>query len=80
MSEEREGRPIGELLDQRGIRASVDDDDLVTDALVVMKVIDADGHVRLSLAWSEGMSWIERLGMLHAAAASETPSYGLADP
>jgi hypothetical protein len=42
-------------------------------ALVLIKVVDADGGVRLSLAYSDGMDWITRLGMLTAATASETP-------
>ena len=42
--------------------------------MVVLKVIDEDGEVGLSLRSSDGMSWIERLGMLKAAAHIETAS------
>lgn len=51
------------------------DDALVSDAVVLLKCIQADGTVTLMLAHSEGMSWIERLGMLHAAVQIETQDY-----
>lgn len=65
--------PIGDRLDGLGVTASIRDTDLVTDAVVVLKVLDESGGVRLSIAWSDGMSWIERLGMLHAAELIERP-------
>ena len=40
---------------------------------MLLKVVDATGDVRLILAYSDGMDWITRLGMLTAATASETP-------
>lgn len=66
-------QPIGDRLDGMAVTASLDESDLVAAAVVVLKVVDADGGVRLSVAWSDGMSWIERLGMLHAAELCERP-------
>ena len=66
-------QPIGQLLDNLGVAAAIAPDDLPVAALVLLKVVDADGGVRLSLAYSDGMDWITRLGMLTAATASETP-------
>lgn len=66
--------PIGDRLDKMLVRATLGPDDLVSDAVVVLKVVDGEGRVRLSLAWSDGMSWIERLGMLHAAELIERPN------
>lgn len=66
--------PLGNLLDSLGVVHTPDEGEMVTDAVVLMKVVDEHGGVILRTAWSEGMSWIERLGMLHAAEASETPS------
>lgn len=63
--------PLGELLDGLGVTHSPAEGELVSDALVLLKVIEEDGSVRLRAAWSDGMSWIERLGMLNAAVASE---------
>ena len=66
-------QPIGQLLDNLGVAAAIAPDDLPVAALVLLKVVDADGGVRLSLAYSGGMDWRARLGMLPAAPASETP-------
>ena len=66
-------KPIGQLLDALGVTSTIAPDDLPAAALVLLKVVDADGDVRLAAAWSDGMDWITRLGMLTAATASETP-------
>ena len=66
-------QPIGQLLDSLGVTSTIAPDDLPVSALVLLKVVNANGGVRLSAAWSDGMDWITRLGMLTAATASETP-------
>lgn len=73
--------PLGDMLDKLGVRSGIAPDDLVTDAMVLLKVLEPDGSVRLAFAWSEGMSWIERLGMVTAAQAVEMPPshYGTAE-
>lgn len=43
-------------------------------AFVLLKVIDDQGGVALRLAWSDGMGWIERIGMLRAAEHIELPN------
>lgn len=58
---------IGDLLDSLGVTHTPDDDELVAGALVLMKVIDADVDVSMRLAWSDGMGFIERIGMLRLA-------------
>ena len=68
-----ESQPIGQLLDSLGVTSTIAPDDLPVAALVLLKVVDATGGVRLNLAYSDGMDWITRLGMLTAATASETP-------
>lgn len=67
---------VGNLLDSLGVRYAPDEGELVSDALVVLKAIDPDGCVSLRLAWSDGMSWIERLGMLRAAELLDTAELG----
>lgn len=57
-------QPIGDVLDALGITASIEPDDLVAGAVVLLKVIKADGATRLSLAHSQGLGRIERIGML----------------
>ena len=66
-------QPVGQLIDSLGVTSTIAPDDLPVAALVLLKVVDADGGVRLILAYSDGMDWITRLGMLTAATASETP-------
>ncbi len=68
-----ESQPIGQLIDSLGVTSTIAPDDLPVAALVLLKVVDATGDVRLILAYSDGMDWITRLGMLTAATASETP-------
>jgi len=68
-----ESQPIGQLIDSLGVTSTIAPDDLPVAALVLLKVVDATGDVRLVLAYSDGMDWITRLGMLTAATASETP-------
>jgi hypothetical protein len=74
-------RPIGDVLDGLGIEATLDETkgELAAGAIVLLKVIDADGDVRLSLAYSDGLSWIERTGMIHVAETMEAQSNAPAD-
>lgn len=67
----REEKPIGDLLDSLGVTAAIEPDTLVSGAVVLLKTVLANGNVRLSLCHSEGLSWIERAGMVHLADALE---------
>lgn len=67
-------RPIGDVLDSLGITATLEDDELVAGAIVLLKIIQADGQTRLSMANSDGLGWIERAGMLRLAETIETGS------
>lgn len=69
-------RPIGDALDALGIEATLDDGELVAGAIVLLKVIDTDGDMRLSMAYSDGLGWIERAGMIHVAEVMEGHSTG----
>lgn len=72
-------KPIGDVLDALGIEATLDEakGELAAGAIVLLKVIDTDGDVRLSIAYSEGLSWVERAGMIHIAEIMESRSNGL---
>lgn len=63
--------PIGPILEGLGITWEAHDGDLISDVIVIAKVIDHDGNVGLRSRYSTGMSWIERLGMLRAAESAE---------
>lgn len=67
-----EPRPIGDVLDSLGIEATVSEGELVAGAIVLLKVIDADGDTRLSVSHSDGLGWIERCGMLRVAEQIES--------
>lgn len=69
-------RPIGELIETLGIDHEIGPDDVVCGGLVLLQVEEPDGHVSLRCAWSDGMSWIERIGLLRAAERAELPSDG----
>lgn len=71
-------RPIGDALDSLGIEATLDPGELVAGALVLLKVVQADGDTRLSLA-HQGIGWIERVGMLRVAETIESRSTREAD-
>lgn len=63
MSEQK----IGPVLDGLGVTLDLDDGDLVESVVVIAKVVDTDGQASLYLGDSEGMSWIDRIGLLAAA-------------
>jgi hypothetical protein len=66
---------IGQLLDTLGVIAPLDDGDMPTDALVILKIVKADGQVSLIKGWSESLDWVTVLGMLTAALEIENGGY-----
>ena len=61
-------RAIEKVLDGRDIKVEVSDDDLVTDVLVLMKVLPVDGgEPALIVACDDSTDWITQRGMLSAA-------------
>lgn len=72
-------QPIGNLLDSLGVQAEINDGDLVSSAIVVMSVlVEGDQNPRLTIANSDGMSWIEQAGLMRLAEriCSDTPGEG----
>lgn len=65
---------LGQIIDGLGCDTTLEEGDLVAAAVVVMKVIEPNGNVRLSISWSDGLGWIERLGMLRAAERIDLPT------
>lgn len=59
---------IGQLLDTLGVTADLDDGDMVTDALVILKVVGQDGEVPIVIAASETLDGITQKGLLQGAA------------
>jgi acyl-CoA hydrolase len=60
-------QPIGPILDGLGVTIDLDDGELVESALVITKLVNADGQVLLGLHGSDSMSWLEKLGLIQAA-------------
>lgn len=71
---------IGEQLDALGVRHHPDEGELVSGALVLMKVTSPDGHTYVRMANSEGLSWIDRVGMLQIAQIREDTEIRAANP
>ncbi|GAB3258692.1 hypothetical protein [Nocardioides dilutus] len=67
---------LGQLIDSLGITHEVRPDEQVCGAVVLLTVEEADGHMSLRCAWSDGMTWVERLGLLRAAERAELPDDG----
>jgi hypothetical protein len=63
---------MGQIMDGLDIQHTIAEGELVAGAVVILEVVEADGDIRLSVAWPEGMSWLKRAGMLHHALAEET--------
>ncbi|MGW4802990.1 hypothetical protein [Kitasatospora sp. NPDC004272] len=77
--EQVESKPIGDLIDALGVTATVGPGELVPGALVLLKVVGEDGSLRLVLAYSDGLGWIERAGLLTVAQAIEAGTSHLGD-
>jgi hypothetical protein len=60
-------QPIGPLLDSLAVTIDLDHNEHLTEALVISKISNFDnGETRLSLA-SNGIDWISKIGLVHAA-------------
>ena len=71
--------PMGQLLDSLGLDLDLDDGELVAGAIVLLKTVDEDGDVGLRIRWSDGMGYLERMGMLHAGQLIEDTNLGLSN-
>ena len=67
---------LGQLIDSLGVTQEVRPGEQVCGAVVLLTVQDTDGQMSLRCAWSDGMSWVERLGLLRAAERAELPDDG----
>lgn len=62
-------RKIGDLVDASGVTLGLAPGDLVSDILVIAKVLRPDGQVTVCVGHSEGMDWLTQLGMANVTAA-----------
>lgn len=67
---------LGQIIDGLGVPWHDHDGDLISDAIVIAKVVAEDGGVSLRVANSAGMSWIEKVGMMRVAERMELTDLG----
>ncbi len=73
-------QPAGPILDGLGVTIDLADGDLVSDALIIAKIVDADGNVTVSLSSNETMSWLDQLALLVAGSdIVRRPRYDVRD-
>jgi hypothetical protein len=58
---------IGQTVDALGVTADLDDEDMVTDCIVLLKVLQADGSIAMSIGTTDTTDWINQKGLLHSA-------------
>lgn len=58
---------IGQAIDALGVTADLDDEDMVVDCIVLLKVLQADGSIAMSIGVTDSTDWINRSGLLHSA-------------
>lgn len=64
-------QPIGQRLDALGVTASVGDEEFIDSAVVVSRVVGADGKSRVNVAWTDGQDFVTRRGLLEIARDGE---------
>lgn len=64
-------RPIGDLIDALGITAELSRDDLVSDAVVLLKINSTEHGTYAKTLRSDGCDWITTLGLLEIAKTAE---------
>jgi len=70
---------LGDLIESMGVQHEIAPGETVRGAMVLLEVLEPDGHLSLRCSWSDGMSWVERIGILRAAERAELPSDGAHD-
>lgn len=71
--------PLGSIIDALGVTHTPDDGELIASAIVLMRVIAADGEESIRFAYSDGLGWVERIGILRVAEKIELATTGAAD-
>jgi len=62
-------RPAGPIVDGLGVVVDLDDDDLITECVVIGKCtrLAEGGGTSLVLASSDGIDWVSQLGLIEGA-------------
>lgn len=65
--DQAESQPAGTVVDALGMRTTVRPGELVSGGVLLLKIVEPNGDVRLSTWWSDGFSWLEKAGILRVA-------------
>ena len=65
-----EPKEIGEIIDARGVKFTLEDDDFINDIVVIAEVI-RDGDAFVAMCTSEGTTWVKQVGLLTIAKSSK---------
>ncbi len=57
-------RKIGDTIDALGVRATINDGELVTGVLVILSILGDGERTRVATAWSDGLGWVTRRGLV----------------
>lgn len=64
-------QPIGQRLDALGVTTSIGDEEFIDSAVVVSRIVGADGRSRVNVAWTDGQDFVTRRGLLEIARDGE---------
>jgi len=67
---------LADLLQGMNIDYNPEPGEFTVGVVVLLKIVDEDGDVSLRSCSSDGLSWIDRTGMLRAAEAQELSFIG----
>lgn len=59
--------PVGTITDRLNMTCHLADDELVAAAVVVLKVLGPEGQISLRRCRSEGLDWVNTIGILRGA-------------
>ncbi|MEU6725479.1 hypothetical protein ABZ917_17365 [Nonomuraea wenchangensis] len=60
-------QPAGPIIDGLGVTLDLDEGSLVSDVILIAKVVNPDGQSGLAIADSDALDWITQYGLIKAA-------------
>ena len=67
MDAEENEPTLGEIIDRLGVSVGLNEGDIITDAVVLVKILDKNGKPSMATVWNEGIGVFERTGLLRIA-------------
>lgn len=60
-------QPAGPIVDGLGITLDIEEDALVSDAVLIAKIVTSDGSTQVAISDSTAMDWLTQYGLIKAA-------------